>query len=135
MNNKIEINLQASNIYLILSIGVYFLNLFVAWYYFYTLWLSIIVSVLLSIWLFYFLPKLKLERANAIVKVSLDKDKLTTERNNRSIQQFSTFYPAYQSCFLVIINTGKESIVIFKDALTSDSISVLNRYFNTKANI
>lgn len=135
MNNKIELNLQASNIYVTLSISVYLLSLFVAWYYYYTMWLSIVVSVLLSVWLFYFLPKLRLKQPNAIIKVSLDKDKLITERNNRSIQQFATFYPAYQSRFLVIINVGKESIVIFKDALTLGSISVLNRYFNTKDNI
>ena len=130
MNDKIELNVQASNIYLTLSIGVYFLSLFVAWYYFYNLWLSFALSTLLSVWLFYFLPKLKLNLPNSIVKISLDKDRLTTERKNRSTQQFSTFYPSYQSRFLVVIDTGKDSIVIFKDALKSGSISQLNRYFN-----
>jgi hypothetical protein len=62
----------------------------------------------------------------------LDKNRLTIEKNNHSIQQSLVFYPAYQSRFLIIINVGKESVVIFKDALASQSLSQLNRYFNTK---
>jgi hypothetical protein len=44
------------------------------------------------------------------------------------------FYPVYQSRFLLIINAGKESVVIFKDALAPQSLSQFNRYFNTQKN-
>ncbi len=135
MDNKLNIKIQASKIYLTLSIFIYCLGLFATWYYFYTLWLSVILSGLLSIWLFYFLPKsVNLTHPNSIVKMVLNKDKLTIEKNDHSTQQFSVFYPSYQSRFLIIINAGKESVVIFKDALASQSLSQLNRYFNTKDN-
>jgi sRNA-binding regulator protein Hfq len=49
---------------------------------------------------------------------------------NESAGQCPWFYPAYQSRFLVIIETGKESIVIFKDAIDSQSLSQLNQYLN-----
>ena len=136
MHNKIDIKIQASKIYLTLSVFIYCLGLFATWYYFYTLWLSVILSGLLSLWLLYFLPKsVNLTHPNSIVKMVLDKNRLTIEKNNHSIQQSLVFYPAYQSRFLIIINVGKESVVIFKDALASQSLSQLNRYFNTKTTI
>ncbi len=135
MSNEINIKIQSSRIYLILSLATYLLVIFAAWHYFYVLWLSVILSILLFVWLFYFLHKtIWLTHPNSIIKVSLDNDKLTLEKNDKSIQQFYIFHTSYQSQFLIIISAGKESIVIFKDALASQSLSQLNRYFNTKVN-
>jgi hypothetical protein len=93
------------------------------------------MSGVFSIWLLYFLPKnVWLTRADSIVKITLDENKLIFEKNDQSVHQYSIFYLTYQSQFLVIINAGKESLVIFKDALTTQSLSQINRYFNTKTN-
>ncbi|WXU00080.1 MAG: hypothetical protein Ctma_0789 [Catillopecten margaritatus gill symbiont] len=130
MSNQLSVQIYASKTYLTLSIGVYLLGIFCAWVYFYTIWLSLSVSVGFSIWLFYFLPKLQLTHPNSVVKISLDEDKLAIERNDQSTQQYVTFHRQFQSRFLVIISAGKESIVIFKDALTARSLSKINKYFN-----
>ncbi|CAB9538934.1 hypothetical protein BROOK1789B_229 [Bathymodiolus brooksi thiotrophic gill symbiont] len=131
MNNK----LSMSKIYLTISLGTYLLSLFATWYYFYAIWLSLGMSVLFSLWLVYFLPRaVWLSHPNSIVKISLEKDRLTLEKNDHSTQQYSAFYPVYQSRFLLIINAGKESVVIFKDALAPQSLSQFNRYFNTQKN-
>jgi len=132
MNNKLE----ASAIYLTLSLATYLLVLFATWYYFYNIWLSLGMSALLSLWLVYFLPRaVWLSHPRSVVKISLDKNRLTLERKNHSTQQYTAFYPAYQSRFLLIINVGKESVVIFKDALASQSLSQFNRYFNTQKDV
>lgn len=133
MHKQLNIKIQASKIYLTSVIVVYLLGIFSAWYYFYNLWLSLAVSVTLSIWLAYFLPRfLWLTHPNSIVKISLDEDKLTTKKNDHSTQQYSTFHLEYQSRFLVIISAGKDSVVIFKDALTFVPLSKINKYFNAR---
>ena len=81
MQSKLNIKIQASKIYLTLSVFIYCLGLFATWYYFYTLWLSVILSGLLSLWLLYFLPKsVNLTHPNSIVKMVLDKNRLTIEK-------------------------------------------------------
>ncbi|SFV89378.1 hypothetical protein MNB_SUP05-SYMBIONT-5-942 [hydrothermal vent metagenome] len=130
MSTQLGVKIHASKTYLALSIGVYLLGIFSAWAYFYSVWLSLVVSAGFSIWLFYFLPKLQLTHPKSIVKISLEKDKLVVEKNDHSTQQYSVFHCEFQSRFLVIINAGKESIVIFKDALTAASLSQINKYFN-----
>ncbi|MDC9714775.1 MAG: hypothetical protein PSN36_02985 [Gammaproteobacteria bacterium] len=135
MMDNINVKIQTSKIYLILSIATYLLCLSTTWYYFYTIELSLGISILLSAWLAYFLPRaVWLSHPNSIIKIALNKDKLTIEKNDHSMQQHTAFYPAYQSRFLLIITAGKQSVVIFKDALASQSLSTLNRYFNTQKN-
>jgi hypothetical protein len=125
-----------SKIYLTLSLAVYLIGLFATWYYFYAIWLSLVISALFSLWLIYFLPRsVWLSHPNSIVKISLDKNKLTLKKNNYSTQQYTAFYPAYQSRSLLIINAGKESVVIFKDALASQSLSQFNQYFNIRKDV
>lgn len=131
MSNKLSVKIHASKTYLILSIAVYLLGLFSAWYYFYSAWLSLAVSIALSIWLVYFLPRfLWLTHPNSVVEILLGENKLIMKKNDRSTQQYSTFHPEYQSRFLVIISTGGNSVVIFKDALVAASLSQINQYFN-----
>lgn len=130
-NEKLNVKIQASKIYLNTSVAVYLLGIFSAWYYFYNVWLSLSVSIALSIWLIYFLPRfLWLTHPNSIVEISLNEDTLTTTKNDQSTQQYSTFHLQYQSRFLVIINIGKDSVVIFKDALSCVPLSQINKYFN-----
>ncbi len=131
MIDQLELQIQPSKTYLILTIVTYFLNLFSAWYFFYDFWLSAIISIALSVWLYYFLPKrVLLTRPSSITKITLDQAKITIKKNDGSTQQYPWFYPAYQSRFLVIIEPGKEQVVIFKDAIESQSLSTLNRLIN-----
>ena len=125
------VQIKTSKIYLAISIGVYLLSLFSAWYYFYNIWLSIGVSLALSVWLANFLPKnVLLTQPDSITKIVLNKKQIAIEKNKQPAGKYPWFYPAYQSRFLVIIEVGKESIVIFKDAIDSQSLSQLNRYLN-----
>ncbi|SMN11103.1 hypothetical protein SPBRAN_1343 [uncultured Candidatus Thioglobus sp.] len=135
----IDIEIRPSKIYLSLSISAYALSFSVAWYYFYNIWLSLGVSALLCVSLFRFLPKLRLTNANSITKITLNNDRLTIQKNDKSSKYYTQFYPSYQSRFLLIINIikdskkSKDSVVIFKDSLASQSLSQLNRYFNAKS--
>lgn len=131
MQRCLNFKIQASNTYLGLNIIVYLFSLFITWYYFYSLWLSIVITAILLIGLFYSLPRfLLLTHPNSIVQFSLMPKKLTIKRNNNIIEHYAVFHLQYQSSFLVIINIGKQSMVVFKDALASSSLSTLNQYFN-----
>ena len=55
---------------------------------------------------------------------------IAIEKNNQPTGQCPWFYPAYQSQSLVIIEAGKESVVVFKDVTDSQSLSQHNRYLN-----
>jgi hypothetical protein len=130
-SDGLVVQIKTSKIYLSISIGVYLLSLFSAWYYFYNIWLSLGISFTLSIWLANFLPKnALLTQPDSITKITLNKKQIAIERNNQPAGKYPWFYPAYQSRFLAIIKAGKESIVIFKDTIDSQSLSQLNRYLN-----
>ena len=133
MTDKLVVEIRRSNIYLALTVLIYLFNLFASWHYFYAVWLSFIIDFLLSIWLYYFLPKaVLLTKADSIVKIVLDEGYILIEKNNGTRQQYPAFYPSYQSRFLVIINAGKERVVIFKDATRLQSLSQLNKILNTQ---
>ncbi len=133
MTDKLVVEIRRSNIYLALTVLIYLFNLFASWHYFYAVWLSFIIDILLSIWLYYFLPKaVLLTKADSIVKIVLDEGYILIEKNNGTRQQYPAFYPSYQSRFLVIINAGKERVVIFKDATSLQSLSQLNKILNTQ---
>ena len=130
-SDGLVVKIRTSKNYLAISVGVYLLSLFSVWHYFYNIWLSLGVSFVLSIWLANFLPKnVLLTQPDSITKIALNKKQITIEKNNQSTEQYPWFYPAYQSRFLVIIEAGKESVVVFKDAIDSQSLSQLSRYLN-----
>lgn len=130
-DNALNIDIQASNTYLAISITVFLLNLFATWYYLDSLWLSLAISIGLSLWLLYFLPKfVQLTHPHSIVKILFFRERVIIQKNNHSTQQYTKFHLQYQSNFLVIICVGKHSVVIFKDALTTNSLSVINHYLN-----
>ncbi len=133
LNNsaRLSIQIQASKAHLILSMMVYLFSSFCAWYYFYQFELSVAIHIGLSIWLYSYLSnKVLLTSADAIHSITLDENHILIQKNNQSSAQYSKFYPAYQSRFLVIITTAKESVVIFKDSIDSHSFSTLNRLLN-----
>ncbi len=131
MSKTLSIDLKPSKIYLVLSSLVYLLALFTIWYYFYNFYLSIILSAALLFLAYQFFPKfIFLTKNDSIKKITLDNQQITIEKNNKKTTQYPWFYSAYQSRFLVIINTGKESIVIFKDSIKNQSLSQINRTLN-----
>jgi len=112
-SDGLVVQIKTSKIYLAISIGVYLLSLF------------------LSVWLVNFLSKnVLLTKFSSITKIALNKKQIAIEKNNKSTVQYPWFYPAYQSRFLVIIEAGKGSVAIFKDAIDSRSLSQLNRHLN-----
>ncbi|MEO1890875.1 MAG: hypothetical protein ABGX45_04230 [Candidatus Thioglobus sp.] len=130
-SDGLVVQIKASKNYLTISIVVYLLSLFSAWHYFYNIWLSLGISLALSVWLANFLPKnVLLTRPDSVTKITLNKKQISIEKNNQPAEQYPWFYPTYQSRFLVIIEAGKESVVVFKDAIDSQSLSQLNRYLN-----
>ncbi len=131
MSDKLTIKIKPSKIYLILTISTYLLALFSVWYYFYNFWISLVMSIVLSLWLYYFLFKIVLlARHDSITQITLSQNYLIIQKKDQSTQQYSKFYPAYQSRFLLIINFEKECIVVFKDSLKEESLSKLNNFLN-----
>ncbi|SFV88770.1 hypothetical protein MNB_SUP05-SYMBIONT-7-155 [hydrothermal vent metagenome] len=134
MHNALHIDIGVSNTYLAISVAACLLSLFLTWYYFYSLWLSLIISIGLLGWWVVFLPRfLWLSHPHSIVKILLFEKYIIIEKNDHSTQQYTEFHAQYQSRFLVIIHAGKNTVVIFKDAVVSNSLSAINRYFNAHA--
>ncbi|KAA0443072.1 MAG: hypothetical protein FXV80_04900 [Candidatus Thioglobus sp.] len=131
MSDNLRFEIQASKSYFILVFIVYLATLFSAWYYFYNIWISLAISVILSMWLAYFLPRfLQLKHPNSIVEIALNEGSFSIKKNDQSARQYFDFHLQYQSNFLVIIRADKNFVVIFKDAIAGGSLSQINRYFN-----
>lgn len=131
MSNALTLKIYPSNTYLILTLVAYFFSILTFWYYSYSPWLSAILSLLTTAWLIYFISRfVQLTHPKSTIKILFDNNTLSITKNTQNTQQYPYFYPAFQSRFLVIIHAGKESIVIFKDATQSQSLSQLNRYLN-----
>ena len=113
-----------------ISILVHLFALSVIWLYSFNNYASLALSAVLIMHFYWLNLNILLKKSNAILSFSLkDKTLITTDKlgNNR---QYPCVYCAYQSQFLVIINLGKRSLVIFKDSLASHSLSQLNRLLN-----
>ncbi len=75
-SDGLVVQIKASKNYLTISIVVYLLSLFSAWHYFYNIWLSLSISLALSVWLANFLPKnVLLTRPDSVTKITLNKNK------------------------------------------------------------
>lgn len=133
MSNALIIKLQASKTYLILTLCVYALSAFAVWYYAHYLWLSVMISLVLLVSLYRFLPTTVLcIRPKSISQITLNKHHISLQKNDKSTQQYTHFNAVYQSRFLVIIALKKQSLVIFKDSLNSQSLSTINRFLNAR---
>lgn len=130
-NEALTLDIKSSKLYLYLLLSVYFLGMGVVWYYVYSLWLSVFATVLLSVWAWDFYQKnIRLSSSNAIKKIHLENTRLSVENNAGKKTQYPSFYPAYQSRYLVIIYAKGTSIVLFRDALPYQSLSKINRLLN-----
>ncbi len=132
MSESLNIKLKPSKSYFILSTLLHLLTLFVAWKYAFNLYTSIVISVLLVAHWYYLSRRILLLTNNAIKEINLTKGLIKTTNNRHQTHEYPQVYYAYQSRFLVIINVGKQSLVIFKDSVANHSLSQLNRILNAK---
>jgi hypothetical protein len=97
------------------------------WFYSFNFYASLIFSFALGIHFQYLNGHIFLKRTNSIRTFSLDDNTIIKADNSEKDRKYPYVYCVYQSRFLVIINLGKRSLVIFKDSFASNSLSQLNR--------
>ena len=130
--NKVVINLIPSKIYLTLASAVYLLCLFISWYYWHALWLSILINIVILILAYYFFPQhVLLIKNNSIKKITINDSHIFIEQKNKICKKY-LYSIIYQSNFLVIINADKQQIIIFKDSTAEGSLSNLNCLFKIR---
>ncbi|MCH9645247.1 MAG: hypothetical protein K0U08_01170 [Proteobacteria bacterium] len=122
--------LQASKIYQRISILVHLFALAIIWIYNLNYSASLIFSIILIAHFYWLNTHILLTKSKAICSITLDGQALTTIDKSGASHQYPCVYCVYQSQFLVIINFGKNSLIIFKDSLASHSLSQLNRLLN-----
>jgi hypothetical protein len=127
---QINFKLQSSKTYLNLSILIHVCTLIVVWFADFNNYVTLIFSVALIAHFKYLIPHILLTKSNAILAFTLVDNKIITTDKNNNQQKYTYVYCAYQSRLLVIIITGKRSLIIFKDALANNSLSQLNRLLN-----
>lgn len=124
IDEQLALDLLPSKIYLSISILLYLLGFFAIFWYFYSIYLSLILSGVLLLLAYYFFPKsIFLTKPDSIKHIIIDSAGSISINHGR----YAIFNCEYQSPFLVIISSGKRHIVVFKDALKSHSLSHLNR--------
>jgi hypothetical protein len=127
---QINFKLQSSKTYLNLSILIHVCTLIVVWFADFNNYVTLIFSVALIAHFKYLMSHILLTKSNAILAFTLVDNKIITTDKNNNQQKYTYVYCAYQSRLLVIIITGKRSLIIFKDALANNSLSQLNRLLN-----
>jgi hypothetical protein len=130
MVEPINFKLQASKAYLSLSILIHVCILIGVWFADFNNYINLTFSVVLITHFKYLMPHILLTKSNAILSFSLVDNKIITTDKTNNQQKYTYVYCAYQSRLLVIIITGKRSLIIFKDALANHSLSQLNRLLN-----
>lgn len=122
------IKLQSSKIHLILTLAVYVISLFSAWYYAPYVWLSLLISLLLFISLHNFLPAAVLRnQPQSIVQMCIHYNHISLQQNNQVSKQYHSFSCVYHSRFLLIITLGKKQLLIFKDTTALPLSSILTQ--------
>jgi hypothetical protein len=127
---QINFKLQSSKTYLNLSILIHVCTLIVVWFADFNNYVTLIFSVALIAHFKYLIPHILLTKSNAILAFTLVDNKIITTDKNNNQQKYTYVYCAYQSRLLVIIITGKRSLIIFKDSVANNSLSQLNRLLN-----
>jgi hypothetical protein len=122
--------LQGSKIYFSISALVHFCTLISVWFFSFNVYVSLILSGILIAHFQYLNSDIFLGKNKTIHTFILEGKALITTDKTGAQQQYPCVYCAYQSRFLVIINLGKQPLVIFKDSLVNHSLSQLNRLLN-----
>lgn len=130
MTERTTFTLQGSKIYLGISTLVHLTTLLSAWFFSFNVYVSLILSGILIAHFQYLNNAIFLRKNNAIHEFTLEGKVLIAIDKTGAQQQYPCVYCAYKSSFLVIINLGKQPLVIFKDSLADHSLSQLNRLLN-----
>jgi len=127
VTEQVTFKLQASSLYFGLSLIIHGFTFLSVWFYSFNFYASLIFSLALGIHFQYLNGHIFLKKTNSIRTLSLDGNTIVTIDNSGKERKYPYVYCAYQSRFLVIINIGERSLVIFKDSFASNSLSQLNR--------
>ena len=127
MTEQVTFKLQASDLYFSLSLIIHGFTFLNVWFYSFNFYASLIFDLALGIHFQYLNGHIFLKKTNFIRTLFLDDNTIITTNNSGKDRKYPYVYCAYQSRFLVIINLGKRSLVIFKDSFASNSLSQLNR--------
>ncbi|WP_428088089.1 hypothetical protein [Candidatus Thioglobus sp.] len=130
MINQARFELKASKIYFGISVFTHGCTFVSVWFFSFNLYLSLALSLILIAHFHYLNSHIFLKKSDAIQDFLLAGSTLTTTDKSNTQKQYPYVYCSYQSRFLVIINLGKRSVVVFKDSLADHSLSTLNRLFN-----
>ena len=120
--------LQPSKIYLILAIFIYVFGLSVVISYA-NLSLMLILLIVIAYFATRFFIKIISFKDNDIIAIQVNKSNMILhQKNGNKLKQIIT-KPIFSSTYLLIINTDKQPLVIFKDSIKSAKISQLNYFF------
>lgn len=133
MTETFTLRLGASKIYVSLTLSIYAISAFAAWHYAPYFWLSMLIIFAILISLYRFLPAILLTQPESVVQITLNQQQIIVQKNNAATEQYAHFNAVYQSRFLVIIQTGKKYVLVFRDAVEPQSLSTLNRILNVKS--
>ncbi len=132
MTESEQFLIKPSNSYNLLSLVIHLMALMAVWLYPINSYISALISVFIIYHWYTLLQKILLKTPDSIRLIKLNKELISLKDNTGKLIQYPQFFCTYQSHFLVIINVGKQSVVLFKDSMADQSLSKLNLTLNVK---
>ena len=129
--DTLNLNLQPSKYYLIVSTLIYGLCLVLVWWRLDSIWISSALSIAIVISAVTFYPKyVLLAKENSITSITLGKVNASFNTKDSEVKSQHKYQVTYQSRLLVIIRFSRVYVPIFKDSVNDGSLSSLNRFIN-----
>jgi len=129
--DTLNLNLQPSKYYLIVSTLIYGLCLVLVWWRLDSIWISSALSIAIVISAVTFYPKyVLLAKENSITSITLGKSNASFKTKDSEVKSHHKYQVTYQSRPLVIIRFSRVYVPIFKDSVDDGSLSSLNRFIN-----
>lgn len=129
--DTLNLNLQPSKYYLIVSTLIYGLCLVLVWWRLDSIWVSSALSIAIAISAVTFYPKyVLLAKENSITSITLGKVNASFNTKDSEVKSQHKYQVTYQSRLLVIIRFSRVYVPIFKDSVDDGSLSSLNRFIN-----
>lgn len=129
--DTLNLNLQPSKYYLIVSTLIYGLCLVLVWWRLDSIWVSSALSIAITISAVTFYPKyVLLAKENSITSITLGKVNASFNTKDSEVKSQHKYQVTYQSRLLIIIRFSRVYVPIFKDSVNDGSLSSLNRFIN-----
>jgi hypothetical protein len=129
--DTLNLNLQPSKYYLIVSTLIYGLCLVLVWWRLDSIWVSSALSIAIAISAVTFYPKyVLLAKENSITSITLGKVNASFNTKDSEVKSQHKYQVTYQSRLLIIIRFSRVYVPIFKDSVNDGSLSSLNRFIN-----